>query len=68
MKQITRVKLLGAAAIQRKESVRSSGGPTEVKEALADIHVLERKLGEVAKWESRLAELKKRRSVPAANP
>lgn len=52
---------VGAAAIQSEESVHSSGGGLkELKEALAEIQVLERKLEEAGKWESRLAELKKR--------
>ncbi|KIK21444.1 hypothetical protein PISMIDRAFT_546129 [Pisolithus microcarpus 441] len=52
---------VGAAAIQSEESVHSSGGGLkELKEALTEIQVLERKLEEAGKWESRLAELKKR--------
>ncbi|KAI6132351.1 ABC transporter transmembrane region 2-domain-containing protein [Pisolithus croceorrhizus] len=51
---------LDTAVVQSEESVHSSGGWMELEEALAEIQVLEGKLEEAGKWESRLAELKRR--------
>lgn len=51
----------GAAGVRSEgNGIQYGGGPKELEHTLAEIKVLEKKLEEACKWESRLAELKRR--------